>query len=217
MFGVFGIYFLYMMLAYLIKGTGTSRANLKDALYNFLFVYALLYAVPIAVDYLLLFRDGLLKVFTEKALSSAEDFSFVDAVLQQAADETRMLYSLLALCFVCGSVWIGFNYIKIALQQAYLFGIFPLVAFRSFSDKNILNKWFSYFFANALVPLFDCIGFNVCNWCVWDIKAQKSVNVIFFNRDFVKCGEYRLSCHWVLLGGFKGAAFCLFYSCSCSK
>lgn len=159
MFGVFGIYFLYMMLAYLIKGTGTSRANLKDALYNFLFVYALLYAVPIAVDYLLLFRDGLLKVFTEKALSAAEDFSFVDAVLQQAADETRMLYSLLALCFVCGSVWLGFNYLKIALQQAYLFGIFPLVAFRSFSDKNILNKWFSYFFANALVPLFDCIGF----------------------------------------------------------
>lgn len=186
MFGVFGIYFLYMMLAYLIKGTGTSRANLKDALYNFLFVYALLYAVPIAVDYLLLFRDGLLKVFTEKALSSAEDFSFVDAVLQQAADETRMLYSLLALCFVCGSVWIGFNYIKIALQQAYLFGIFPLVAFRSFSDKNILNKWFSYFFANALVPLFDCIGFVML---IYELRLNPSSSlagqfmalVIFFS------------------------------------
>ena len=159
MFGVFGIYFLYMMLAYLIKGTGTSRANLKDALYNFLFVYALLYAIPIAVDYLLLFRDGMLKIFTEKAISMAEDFNFVDIVLMTAADETRILYSLLALCFVCGSVWLGFNYLKIALQQAYLFGIFPIVAFRSFSDKNILNKWFSYFFAKCrylIVSVLSC-------------------------------------------------------------
>ena len=186
MFGVFGIYFLYMMLAYLIKGTGTSRANLKDALYNFLFVYALLYAIPIAVDYLLLFRDGMLKIFTEKAISMAEDFNFVDIVLMTAADETRILYSLLALCFVCGSVWLGFNYLKIALQQAYLFGIFPIVAFRSFSDKNILNKWFSYFFANALVPLFDCIGFVML---IYELRLNPSSSlagqfmalVIFFS------------------------------------
>lgn len=186
MFGVFGIYFLYMMLAYLIKGTGTSRANLKDALYNFLFVYALLYAIPIAVDYLLLFRDGMLKIFIEKAISVAEDFNFVDIVLMTAADETRILYSLLALCFVCGSVWLGFNYLKIALQQAYLFGIFPIVAFRSFSDKNILNKWFSYFFANALVPLFDCIGFVML---IYELRINPSSSlagqfmalVIFFS------------------------------------
>lgn len=159
MFGVLGIYFIYMLTVYLIKGTGISRANLKDSLYNFVFIFALLYAVPICVDYLLLFRDGALKLFVQKALSSSESMSFVDAIIQKASDDLHILYALLAFFAVLGSVWLGYNYIKIGLQQAYLFGIFPLVAFRSFSDKNILNKWFSYFFSNSLVPLFDSIGF----------------------------------------------------------
>lgn len=159
MFGVLGIYFIYMLTVYLIKGTGISRANLKDSLYNFVFIFALLYAIPICVDYLLLFRDGALKLFVQKALSSSESMSFVDAIIQKASDDLHILYALLAFFAVLGSVWLGFNYIKIGLQQAYLFGIFPLVAFRSFSDKNILNKWFSYFFSNSLVPLFDSIGF----------------------------------------------------------
>ena len=159
MFGMLGIYFIYMLTVYLIKGTGISRANLKDSLYNFIFIFASLYAVPIAVDYLLLARDGLLKLFIQKALSSSESMSFVDTIIQKASDDLHILYSLLAFFAVLGSVWLGFNYIKIGLQQAYLFGIFPLVAFRSFSDKNILNKWFSYFLSNSFVPLFDSIGF----------------------------------------------------------
>lgn len=171
MFGILGIYFVYLLTSYLITGTGKGKADLKGAVYNFIFVFALLFAIPIAVDYMLLFRDSLINVIVSftTGLSGASSFKGTNFgfLFYEKIIETKD-FGFLLMGFLCmfGMIWLAWNYIKIAIQQAYLFGIFPLVAFKSFQDKGIIGKWFSQFFANMIVPMLDIIGFSILAWMV---------------------------------------------------
>lgn len=162
-FGLFGVYFVVMLLEYLIKGTGTRRANMKEMLENFIFSFLLLYAIPILVDIIIFSRDCLIftiQYFLNSVLGTS-GVSIVDIFFQESKDTGLISYSLLFLVSACAGIYLAVNYVKIALQEAYLFAAFPFVALKGLRDKNILGKWTGQFITNLAVPLIDCAGLGM--------------------------------------------------------
>ena len=49
----------------------------------------------------------------------------------------------------------AFSYIKIAIQQTVMFGMYPAFALLGVRDKNINGKWAAHFFCNVFVPTID--------------------------------------------------------------
>lgn len=162
-FGLFGVYFVFMLLEYLIKGTGTRRANMKEMLENFIFSFLLLYAMPILVDIIIFTRDCLIfgvQSFLNSVLGTS-GVSIVEVFLQEAKDTGLISYSLLFLVSAGAGIYLAVNYIKIALQEAYLFAAFPFVALKGLRDKSIMGKWTGQFITNLAVPLIDCAGLGM--------------------------------------------------------
>lgn len=169
MFAVFAIQFMWILATYLVKGTGKGKADLKDMIYNYVFMFSLLYAMPIIVDIVTFIRDVLLRGFLKltNSLSGQYAMGITDLMLLQSEDDFTIAGAII-LCFTLGaSFMFAFDYIKRAIQQVYLFGVFPIVAFRSFSDKGILNKWIGHFITSLFVPVLDCIGL----WLVYLIQT----------------------------------------------
>ena len=185
-FGILGIVFIYQLFKCLLLSSSKGMADLKNTLYSFIFVFFLLYAVPVIVDYLILFRDAVLKLILQKAVSFSDTSSLniVGIFYKEAKESLKLSYVVLALLALTGAVWLAFNYTKIAIEQAYLFGVFPIVAIRSFSDKAILNKWGSRFLSNICVPLLDILGYTFLSYMISGKDLTESSNalvaVIFF-------------------------------------
>lgn len=170
-FAMFAIQFIHILASYLLKQSAGQKVNLKDLIYNYFFVFGMLYAVPIIVDITLFVRDSLLRGFVEltNKISSSYALGITDLILEKTADDYTLPGAII-LCFTLGSSFIFlFDYSKRALQQVYLFGVFPVVAFRSFSDKSILNKWASHFFTSLFIPVLDSIG-------LWIVVLIQSYN-----------------------------------------
>ena len=162
MFAVFAIQFIWILGTYLLKGTGKGKADLKEMMFSYLFLFSLLYAIPIITDIILFFRDALLKLFLKVCNSVMGGGSFslgvTDMILDKTADDYTIAGALI-LCFTAGAGFLlAFDYVQRAIQQTYLFGIFPVVAFRSFTDKGILNKWVGHFITSLFIPVLDCVG-----------------------------------------------------------
>ena len=162
-FGIFGVYFVVMLFEYLIKGTGARRANMKELVENFVFSFLLLYAMPILVDILIFTRDSLIyaiQAFLNSELGTS-GISIVDIFFQESKDTGLISYSLLYLVSAGAGIYLAVNYIKIALQEAYLFAAFPFVALKGLRDKSIMGKWSGQFITNLAVPLIDCAGLGM--------------------------------------------------------
>ena len=146
-FAVFAVQFMWILGSFLLKGTGKGRADLKTAIYNFIFLFTMLFAMPLIVDIILYLRDTILKVFaTYTAAAAGSTHLGVTYVILTNAENDKTIVGSILLLFALGStLHFLVSYIKIAIQQAYLFGVFPIVAFRSFSDRAILNKWIGQF------------------------------------------------------------------------
>lgn len=156
----FAIQFVLLFLNYLLRGTGKGRSDLKSKVYDFVFMFVLLYAVPVIVDLALFIRDAILRIIVEETSSISGSYALgvTDAILINTNDDWTLVGAIL-LCCVCGAgIYFLVDYLKRAVQQIYLFGVFPIVAYRSFSDKQILNKWVGHFITSLFVPLFDAIG-----------------------------------------------------------
>lgn len=159
-FLVFAVHFMWMVAGYLLKGTGKGRSDLKTSLYNFIFMFFLLYAMPVFVDVTLFIRDSLLKMMVgvTNSITGNYNLGVTDIIIQHAWDE-HTIYAAILLCCVCGAgIYLSADYLKRAIMQVYLFGIFPVVAYRSFTDKQILSKWVGHFITGLFVPLLDAIG-----------------------------------------------------------
>jgi hypothetical protein len=164
MFAVFAVQFIWILGVYLIRGTAKGKAELKDSIGHFVFLFAMLYFLPIAVDATLFVRDALLKLVLTLCNtlcgggSGSLKLGVTDLILSNSEEDFTIAGALI-LCFTVGAgFYFAFDYIRRAIQQAYLFGVAPVVLFRSFSDKAILNKWVGHFITSLFVPVLDCIG-----------------------------------------------------------
>ncbi len=159
-FALFAIQFVYILGAYMLKGTGKGRADLKTSIYNFMFMFAMLYAMPIVVDIILFVRDAILKLFVtmSQQVTGSYKIGITDEVMNMCADDWSLVSTLIMLCMLGCGIAFAASYIKIALQELYLFGVFPVVAYRSFSDRQIFNKWIGHFVTALFVPVLDAVG-----------------------------------------------------------
>lgn len=136
---------------------------MKELVENFVFSFLLLYAMPILVDILIFTRDCLIyaiQAFLNSELGTS-GISIVDVFFQESKDTGLISYSLLYLVSAGAGFYLAVNYIKIALQEAYLFAAFPFVALKGLRDKSIMGKWSGQFITNLAVPLIDCAGLGM--------------------------------------------------------
>lgn len=167
-FAVLAIQFIWMLVSDLIYKTGSSRASMKDNIYNFVFMFIMLYAVPILVKLLLLVRDGALQLVVSTAKSitvgggSRINLSLVYIFSEMAIEDQRFLSACLWGLAMASTLYLMWNYVNIAIKEMFLFGAFPAVVFRSFTDKSIFSRWVSWFCVQLFIPLLDSVGFLAC-------------------------------------------------------
>ena len=162
-FAALAIQFLYMLGMFILKGTGKGRSDLKAGLYNFGFVFIMMYLVPVIVSILIYIRDAMLNLLLSisQSVSGVHALGICDLVTKATATDFS-LAATAAFCITYGCVLVyAYDYIKIAIIEAYLFGCFTLVAFRSFSDKRIMTKWVGEFIINLFVPVMDAVGLMI--------------------------------------------------------
>ncbi len=171
-FALFAIQFVYMLGSYLLKGTGKGRADLKGTLYNFLLMFAMLYAMPIIVDIILFVRDAILKLFVTMTaqVTGSYKIGITDQVMVMCSEDLSIASTLILLCMLGCGIYFAASYLRIALQELYLFGVFPVVAYRSFSDRQIFNKWVGHFVTALFVPVLDAVGL----WLVVLVQSMGS-------------------------------------------
>lgn len=162
-FVLLAIQLLYIIGTYLVKGTGKGRSDLKGALYDFLFMFVMLYAMPIIVSIFLYLRDALLKSILDitQTIGGSYNLGVFDMMFNGTKDDWTIAGAIVLACVAAGGIYFAYEYIRLAVSMTYLFGIFPMVAFRSFSDKNIFNKWISYFIVNLFIPVIDATGLMI--------------------------------------------------------
>ena len=162
-FAALAIQFLYMIGMFILKGTGKGRSDLKAGLYNFGFVFIMMYLVPVIVSILIYIRDAMLNLLlsVSQSVSGVHALGICDLVTKATATDFS-LAATAVFCITYGCVLVyAYDYIKIAIIEAYLFGCFTLVAFRSFSDKRIMTKWVGEFIINLFVPVMDAVGLMI--------------------------------------------------------
>jgi len=152
---------LYQVIAIMWKGDSRGGAIIKQALLTFTINIAILYLMPLVVDWACVVRDKLGVVLFKgvRALSSTglseigdieDEFysiyqttpNFVNAILYLAACLLPIVYAL--------------DYIKIAVFQTILFGLYPIFNFMSALDQGkSRSQWCISFFTNCFVPSID--------------------------------------------------------------
>jgi len=162
-FALLAIQFLYIIGSYLLKGTGKGRSDLKTSLYDFVFMFVMLYAIPVVVSMILYFRDALLKKVLDvtQTIGGSYNLGLFDMMAVGTAEDFTVAGAIVMACVAAGGIYFAYEYIRMAITQTFLFGAFPMVAFRSFSDKQIFNKWIGQFITNLFVPVIDAVGLMI--------------------------------------------------------
>ena len=167
MFLVFAIQLAFMLARYLMLETGSSKADFKSVVYQFVFLFVLLYAIPIVTELVLVVRDSLMGLILSatKLISGYSGLSLIYIFSDMAINDKTIMSAVLWGAAALGTTYLMANYAALAIRQFYLFGTFPVVAWRSFSDKQLLSKWSAWFFTGLFIPLLDSVGFVLCALC----------------------------------------------------
>ena len=174
---------LWQVIVPLWKGDSRGGALVKNALITFTLGILIITIMPLIVDWLTIVRDKL-SVLIYKAVEEIEgvwapgkDLSYtnpltgaihtvtVDKSLGNSIEtiyyerylaQPNMANALLYLIICLLPLSYMFNYIKIALIETVLFGLFPVFAFMGTMDKGESTKsWIITFATNLMIPCID--------------------------------------------------------------
>lgn len=164
------IILMIQLIMQLFRNTPKGRAKLKEMLFHTVFVFGLLFVLPILLDLFIYARDvsmyGVfqgLKSLTAGISGSELDTSagvgngIIDLMAESARQDGRLVSALVLLASVLAGFVFLIEYIRIALILTVCFGIFPLVAVLSFGNTRKLTDWTNVFFPNLMVPFIDMI------------------------------------------------------------
>lgn len=158
-----GMMFVYLViLAKNIVMTGEkARTYLKEYLSTMVFMFVLIYIMPQLLDMVIYWRDTILKLVHDglysSGIASASSTSIIEEYRSIAVNEMNTFNVLLYMGASISTVWYLLSYLKIAMIQAMLFGIFPLIAVLSIQNRKLIHDWFWMFIGNVMVPFFDFI------------------------------------------------------------
>lgn len=150
---------------YVSEGRGLAR--LKDSLMTTVIVMILLFMMPQIVDWLCEVRDkvcvimyegmaGLLTGDTAQGTSKLTEMISLEEQYFARYDETPTVLNAFVYTMVCCIPLVFIiSYLKIAVQQTILFGLFPVFAVLSPNDKKSLTEWSTVVFSNIFIPAID--------------------------------------------------------------
>lgn len=157
---------IVMLIMQLFKNTNKGRAQLKEMVTNLLLVIAFLFVAPYALNLVIYFRDGILRVtnigmtaiFNSVGLENGSVGGSVIGMMYAVYDSNHSLLNAFLLCAAVGSGFAHFvTYIKMAVLLTVCFAVFPLVLLVYIWNKKILMDWWNIFFPNLCAPIIDVI------------------------------------------------------------
>lgn len=143
------------------RGKGLSA--FKNTLYAGIIALFFMFLMPQIVDWLCEFRDVLCVAiydgFEASSFTPKDQIGEVQGLEGQfysIYSGNRSFASALLYCAACCVPFTYLiSYVKIAVIQLILFGIFPMLALVSVEDKSILQRWAGTFISNLFIPPLD--------------------------------------------------------------
>ncbi len=157
------IMILIQIIRSLFTGDVRGLTEFKKTIYSAVLAVVLMFIMPQIIDWLCEVRDVMMKgLFTAVcSFTGAGSSDLVDTLSLESAYRTTWeshptfvnAFIYLLVCCLPFTYLIG--YVKIALEQIISFGVFPIFACLSMSDKNALKEWSSVSVINLFVPTLD--------------------------------------------------------------
>lgn len=176
------IFVLAKLIVTLYESDMKGLADMKEVVYGAIIVFFLLFIMPQVVDWVCTARNAIASYLYEKiqgmqvTTPEKKDLYVVvpgvnitvkiDDVLNMSGMELTyyemwenhksILNAVIYFAAVVALplVWIA-SYMRIAITQTVLFGVYPAFAVLSIRDRNLSSKWAMHFFTNAFVPVLD--------------------------------------------------------------
>lgn len=155
---------------------GRGLSELKSVIYSSIIVMILLFIMPQIVDWVCNARDviavALYQAMTGNDVGGSDTgiaVSLAGGLLQNPGTIEQAYYTqyivggsrladaIVYLAICCIPIFYIVSYVKIALQQLVLFGLFPVFAVSSLRDKSIMPNWLAVFISNCFIPTIDTI------------------------------------------------------------
>lgn len=155
---------------------GRGFSELKSVIYSSIIVMILLFIMPQIVDWVCNARDviavALYQAMTGNDVGGSDTgiaVSLAGGLLQSPGSIEQAYYTqyltngmrladaIVYLAICCIPIFYIVSYVKIALQQLVLFGLFPVFAVSSLRDKSIMPNWLAVFISNCFIPTIDTI------------------------------------------------------------
>ncbi len=145
------------------KGDGRGGKFLRDNIIHFAGALLLLYLMPLIADAVCNMRDAF-QIFMYNMLNGFAGTGGVnymnameDAYYEQYSKVSPNLVNALVYTAVCVlPIMYIVAYVKVAIMQLILFGLFPMFVFASFLDgRKSISEWCVTFFTNCFIPVID--------------------------------------------------------------
>lgn len=145
------------------KGDGRGGKFLRDNIIHFAGALLLLYLMPLIADAVCNMRDAF-QIFMYKTLNGFAGTGGVnymnameDVYYEQYSKVSPNLVNALVYTAVCVlPIMYIVAYVKVAIMQLILFGLFPMFVFASFLDgRKAISEWCVTFFTNCFIPVID--------------------------------------------------------------
>ena len=151
------ITFMYSLLRVALSPGAMKRIEGKTALANVSLSLLVVAWVPGILSFFLWLREFFLRtVMSSVALSGSSLYD----VYSDGADE-KVNQAILFLAFVLVGIYFAFFYITIAIMQAVMLGVLPIIALQSVNETERLKAWFKTFLGWMLIPMVDFVLFLV--------------------------------------------------------
>lgn len=148
------------------SGQGKGLSELKADIYSIIIVIVLIFFMPQITDWLCHLRDYITVVMFKgmvTAGSAITDFSngYEDLYYKTFTNHETLGAAVIFDLFCIIPLFFMVSYVKIALQQIILFGMFPVFAVAGVRNKSILSNWMAVFFSNIFIPAIDMVLITV--------------------------------------------------------
>jgi hypothetical protein len=157
-FALLLIGFVISIARHALTHNGKEMLEAKETLKTLVFVFALLYFMPIITHWFISFRDSAILMFSSMVLGQEMKFASIMQyfiVIQASVDNGTLGGILMYLALGLGGVFVAASYVGIAVLCMGYFAAFPVVAVLALKDKTIIKAWARAFYTNLTVPLID--------------------------------------------------------------
>lgn len=161
-YALFLVYAAWLLLKHAFKNSSKGMIELKEGIVGLVLSFLMIYLFPQFVEIALSFRS----IWTYHVMTSFSDSlntASISASILASYDATQknFMYALIYMGYQVAPIFYIAGYVIIALTQAVLFGLFPVITILGMKNKKLMTDYFGTFFSNLFVPFIDSVLFLV--------------------------------------------------------